>query len=525
VELSPRIALSSVGTSFRAWKADTASVATTVTDHAVTTAKIADGAVTTEKIADGTVVPSQMSASGSTSGQVLTSNGSRVVWGSARGGPWQGSGSSIYYNDGNVGIGTSSPSADLHVGGVNGIVFEGTAGYGTIPREGAGTRMMWFPKKSAFRVGRVYGGEWDEEGIGVYSIAMGERATASGAAGLATGSGTTASGSISTAMGDITSASGYCSTAMGFTTTASGGMSTAMGNETKAIGDYSTATGNLTTASGGSSTAMGKLTTAEGLNSTALGKGASARGTSSTAMGENTTASGPQSTAMGNHTTASGVASTAMGFLTTASGGYSTATGSYVSTNGQDGAFIIGDNSATSTVQNNHPNEFVAVFAGGYTLWSTRNLNQGVYMVANTSGWANISDRNKKENFRAIDGEDLLARIRSMSITEWNYKGADPSIRYIGPVAQEFHAAFHLNGNDSLGINSISIDGVNMAAIQALERRTSELRERTAEVAQLKARLEEVEERLTRLESALSRQEGISQLNAGPAAQSRQGER
>jgi predicted nuclease with TOPRIM domain len=43
-------------------------------------------------------------------------------------------------------------------------------------------------------------------------------------------------------------------------------------------------------------------------------------------------------------------------------------------------------------------------------------------------------------------------------------------------MAQDFYAAFQLNGTDSLGINSISIDGVNMAGVQALEKRTSEMK-------------------------------------------------
>jgi hypothetical protein len=270
------------------------------------------------------------------------------------------------------------------------------------------------------------------------------------------------------------------------------------------MGSYSIATGSDTKAIGDYSTAMGDGTTASLRNCTAIGYHTLASGFVSTAMGISTKASGPYSTAIGSSTTASGGVSTAMGSYTTASGEFSTAMGSNVSTNGNIGAFIVGDASAGQTVQNNHPNEFVAVFGGGYTLWSTRSLNQGVYMVANTSGWANISDRNKKENFRALDGEELLSKIRAMSIAEWNYRGADPSIRYIGPVAQEFHAAFHLNGSDSLGINSISIDGVNMAAVQALERRTAELREKTAELEAVKARLAELEDKFARLEELTS---------------------
>ncbi|SDH49302.1 hypothetical protein SAMN04487996_14014 [Dyadobacter soli] len=45
-----------------------------------------------------------------------------------------------------------------------------------------------------------------------------------------------------------------------------------------------------------------------------------------------------------------------------------------------------------------------------------------------------------------------------------------------GPMAQDFNAAFGLDGvsNDTT-INTVNIDGVNMAAIQALEKRTREL--------------------------------------------------
>ncbi len=80
-------------------------------------------------------------------------------------------------------------------------------------------------------------------------------------------------------------------------------------------------------------------------------------------------------------------------------------------------------------------------------------------------------------------------KIRTLPITEWNYKGTDASIKYIGPVAQDFYSAFHLGGNDSLGINSLCIDGVNIAAIKALEKRTSEF---NAALTDLKAEKEKV---------------------------------
>jgi hypothetical protein len=478
------------------------------------TVSVANGGITTAKFADGAVTAAKLSASGSSPGQILTSNGSSVVWGTA-GSQWQVSGSSVYYNAGNVGVGTSSPSTTLHV--ANGsVLFSG--GTGGTPTSGAGARLMWIPAKSAFRAGNVLGTQWDDANIGNNSSAMGQNATARGAHSIATGYNTTASGDVSTAFGEVTTASGDVATAMGSGTTASALASTAIGSSTTASGKYSIAMGANAVASGEYSTAMGKDTRADSTCTTAMGEGTKASGYGSTAMGWNTKSSGSASTAIGGSTMASGIFSTATGCFTTASGHWSTAMGSYVSTNGHWGSFIIGDGYNTTTFSNDNDNEFQAVFTGGYRLWSTRALGHGVYMTGGTSGWTNISDRTKKENFEGIDGEDLLLKIRHMPITKWNYRQSDASIKYIGPVAQDFYAAFHLGGTDSLGINSINIDGVNMAAVQALEKRTAELREKTAELhaktielETVKSRVTELEARLTRLEEMLTAQRDITQ--------------
>ncbi len=298
---------------------------------------------------------------------------------------------------GNIGIGTTSPSAKLHI--YNGSVLC-SGDTGTTPVSGSGRRLMWIPSKGAFRAGYAHLSFWDDANIGMYSAAMGAY--------------TTASGNFSTAMGSITTASGSHSTAIGY----------------------------------------------------------------------NAVADGNESIAMGSH----------------------------VTTNMKDGSFILGDNSSSTTnAGNTNINQFMARFNGGYVLYSNTALTTGVYMNGGVNGWTNISDRNKKENFRPIDGEDLLSKIRSMSITEWNYKQSDPSIKYIGPVAQDFYAAFHLGGTDSLGINSISIDGVNMAAVQALEKRTAELKEKSAELEMVKSRVAELERRLERLEKMLTAQHDIAQ--------------
>jgi trimeric autotransporter adhesin len=254
---------------------------------------------------------------------------------------------------------------------------------------------------------------------------------------------------------------------------------------------------------GDHSTAMGYNTKASGVYSTAMGVGTTASGNASTAIGTGTTASGTYSVAMGSSTTASGGNSTAMGYSTTASGLSSTAMGVYVSTNGYTGSCIIGDASTATVTSSSVDNQMDMRFDGGYILWTKGDLSTGVYMHNGASGWSTFCDRNKKHNFRAVDGEELLRKIRTLPITEWSYKGTDPSVRYIGPMAQDFYAAFHLGGTDSLGINSISIDGVNMAAIQALEKRTGELQKATAKIAELEKQTGDLQTSLNKLSAVV----------------------
>jgi hypothetical protein len=153
-----------------------------------------------------------------------------------------------------------------------------------------GSRLIWYPRKAAFRAGYVDGSQWSNFNIGDYSTAMGYN--------------TEASDDYSIAMGYDTRASGDYSTAMGYSTIASGRMSTAMGKEAHAWGNQSTAIGTDTYARGLSSIAMGTGATSEGHFSTAIGTDISAGGYASTAMGWYATSSGEDSIAIGKYVTA-----------------------------------------------------------------------------------------------------------------------------------------------------------------------------------------------------------------------------
>ena len=113
-------------------------------------------------------------------------------------------------------------------------------------------------------------------------------------------------------------------------------------------------------------------------------------------------------------------------------------------------------------------------------------------LVPGVPSWQCTSDRNAKENFVAVDGEDVLARLAAMPLYYWNFKGTDPAIRALGPTAQDFRAAFGL-GNDDKSIAGANVEGVALAAIQGLKR---QLDARDAAIERLQRRLEALERAL-----------------------------
>ncbi len=115
--------------------------------------------------------------------------------------------------------------------------------------------------------------------------------------------------------------------------------------------------------------------------------------------------------------------------------------------------------------------------------------------------WTNGSDRNAKENFAPVDERDVLARLAEVPITTWNHKAEDTSTRHMGPMAQDFHAAFGLGGNDKT-IGTIDADGVALAAIKGLH---EIVQEKDAKISSLESRIAALE---TLVESLVGSQGG-----------------
>jgi len=109
--------------------------------------------------------------------------------------------------------------------------------------------------------------------------------------------------------------------------------------------------------------------------------------------------------------------------------------------------------------------------------------NTNVTVIEGQVPYTWTSDKNQKENFQPVDGEQVLSKIGDLSVTSWNYIGHDPKqFRHYGPVAQEFFAAF---GHDAVGkigtdktINSGDMEGILMIAVQTLAKRNAELETR-----------------------------------------------
>jgi hypothetical protein len=147
------------------------------------------------------------------------------------------------------------------------------------------------------------------------------------------------------------------------------------------------------------------------------------------------------------------------------------ATGEYLSS--------TGDNSVTMQA------------SGGYRLFSDMDATVGVRLAAGANAFSPMSDRNVKENVRPVDPRSILAKVVALPVTEWNLVSQDPFIRHLGPMAQDFKAAFGL-GEDDRHISTSDADGVALAAIQGLNEKMNA--ETSALRAELKAKDAEIQE-------------------------------
>ena len=208
----------------------------------------------------------------------------------------------------------------------------------------------------------------------------------------------------------------------------------------------------------------------------------------------------PYATVMGGFSNrARGYASSvAGGSSNTASGEYSFAAGLGANA-AHDGSFVWADDS-TGSLDSNGANTVTYGASGGarfVTGYSDGDPSAGVKLAAGGGSWSSLSDRRSKRNVSPIDRTSLLVKLDRIPISRWSYRSQDPSIRHLGPMAQDFRAAFGL-GEDAKHINTIDADGVALAAIQGLYRQNQALKHQNQALNVRLSRLERQMRRLSR---------------------------
>jgi hypothetical protein len=250
----------------------------------------------------------------------------------------------------------------------------------------------------------------------------------------------------------------YATDSGGYAHTVTGNYSTVGGGSGhNASGFYATVSGGFqNTASGGGSTVAGGATN-------------TASGAYSFVVGHNNVASESDAAVVGGESNiASGLASfVGSGRLNLAAGAQSVALGyrakAYVS-----GSFVFSD-STDADFSSGLPNEFLVGATGGIGMYTAKNYTTGCHISAGGGSWSCTSSRDVKRDFVDVDTDEVLRKAVTLPLTSWRYVNEPNDIRHVGPMAQDFRAAFGL-GEDDQHITAVDADGIALAAIQGLHK-------------------------------------------------------
>jgi trimeric autotransporter adhesin len=336
------------------------------------------------------------------------------------------------------------------------FVATGNLGIGVSPMQGKGYRTSWDSYKGAFRSGYA-DNEWDDAKVGFFSWAGGSNSTAVGLYALA--------------FGDTNSAESTSSIVFG------------SGNQVKGAAGFSAGAGNRVCDTYG------------------------------VALGNNAKSGGPLINGKCDPDTFNirGLAAVAIGYNVTADQDHTTAMGKFASNNGWQGTFIWSDGSAqqsADTFRNTTNNEFAARATGGFRFRTNLAGTTGCNLPAGSGVFNCTSSRYTKENFVSAAG--VLASLRKIPVSTWNYISEGREVRHLGPMAEDFFAEFKLGtGNTSIGVQDLA--GVSIAAVkeldEQLQQKNAEIERLQNEIKALRSNQTELEKRLQAIEHTLSKQQ------------------
>ena len=131
------------------------------------------------------------------------------------------------------------------------------------------------------------------------------------------------------------------------------------------------------------------------------------------------------------------------------------------------GAFVWADSSTGVSRSSTRDDEFNIYASGGSRFLTNRYGTVGAVLASGSGSWSSMSDREQKERIEPIDPGEVLEALARVDVATWRYLAEEDGVRHMGPVAQDFHAAFGL-GVDERTIDAVDADGVILAAIQGL---------------------------------------------------------
>lgn len=184
----------------------------------------------------------------------------------------------LFWDDVNsrLGVATSTPGSRFEVQNGN-VLFEGASSIFdpniNLPAASTRARVLWIPKRVAFRAGIFHTVPWSESAIGAYSVAMGNNPSAEGDNSIAFGQNATSLSTGGIAVGTNARAESNVCQAFGTGAIAGQQWSTSIGSFNEANGQASWAGGIGSKANFNYSLALGAFVEANNFNSFAIGSG------------------------------------------------------------------------------------------------------------------------------------------------------------------------------------------------------------------------------------------------------------
>ena len=192
------------------------------------------------------------------------------------------------------------------------------------------------------------------------------------------------------------------------------------------------------------------------------------------------------------------------GYGNQALGDYSFAAGNQAQIDaGHPGVFLFAD-SSDFPFESSNSNEFAARATGGVRFVTAIDGQgaplAGVRLAQGSGSWETLSDRNAKTSILPTDGRRVLDTLMTVPVSTWQYVGQPNSVQHMGPMAQDFYAAFGL-GEDGHYIGTVDAEGVALASIQGLYQ---VVQEKDSQIAALQAQNDDLGKRLNDLEARLA---------------------